>query len=218
MNENSPEAYKRGVQDFYGRDFIVNPGVLIPRPETEMIVDMVLNLVGRPYLPGVKPSAAKLPEDLTIVDVGTGSGCIAITLKLELPEAKVMGVDISEGALKVARENAKKYEADVELIKSDLLGAVDFQPDLVVANLPYVDESWKWLDKEALSHEPKIALYANDGGLELIYKLINQVVERKIKHLILEADPSQHERIVDFASKKGFNLAEARGFAIYLSE
>ena len=215
MNENSPEAYKRGVQDFYGRDFKVTSDVLIPRPETEMIVDAILNLVGKPYLPGVKPSAAKFPEDLTIVDVGTGSGCIAITLKLELPEAKVMGVDISEGALKVARENAKKYEADVELIKSDLLGAVDFQPDLVVANLPYVDENWEWIDKEALSKEPSLALYAEDGGLALIKKLIDQVTERKIKHLILEADPCQHERIQEYAKKKGLTLSETRGFILY---
>lgn len=218
MNENSPEAYKRGVQDFYGRDFIVNSDVLIPRPETEMIVDAILNLVGKPYLPGVKPSAAKLPQDLKVVDVGTGSGCIAVTLKLELPGAEVVGVDISEKALKVARENAKKYNTDIKFIKSNLLDKVDMKPDLVVANLPYVNEDWEWLDKAALSYEPSIALYADDGGLKLIYKLIDQVAERRIKYLILEADPSQHERIVDFASKKGFKLTEARGFAIYLSE
>lgn len=207
MSENS-------LSDFYGRDFIVNSDVLIPRPETEMMIDAVLNLVGKPYLTGVKPSEAVLPKDLKIVDVGTGSGCIAVTLKLELPEARVVAADVSGKALDVARENANKLGAGVEFIKSDLLDKVDFMPDLVVANLPYVDENWEWLDKEALSHEPSLALYAENGGLELIYKLIDQVAERKIKHLVLEADPCQHERIIDYADKKGLTHGETRGFAI----
>lgn len=89
--------------DFYGRDYLVSPDVLIPRPETEMMVDTVLNLVGKPFLPGIKPSKAELPENLTIVDVGTGSGCIAVTLKLLLPQAKVVATDISDKALEIGR-------------------------------------------------------------------------------------------------------------------
>lgn len=212
MSENSQN------KDFYGRDFVITPDVLIPRPETEMIIDAVLNLAGKPYLPGVKPSEAKLPEDITIVDVGTGSGCIAVTLKLELPKATVVATDVSEEALKVARKNAEELGAEVEFVKSDLLDDIKLKPDLVVANLPYVDENWEWIDKEALSKEPALALYADNGGLALIYKLINQAAERGIKHLILEADPCQHERIVDYAKKKGLGLAETRGFTLYLSE
>ena len=200
--------------DFYGRDFFINSDVLIPRPETEMVVDAVLYLVGKPYLPGVKPSEAKLPQDLTVVDVGTGSGCIAITLKLELPEARAIATDISEEALKVARKNAKDLGAEVEFLQSDLLSDIQIKPDLVVANLPYVDETWDWIDKEALSKEPSIALYAKDGGLELIYKLIRQVAERGINHLILEADPCQHERIIAYAEKNGLTHRETRGFII----
>ena len=219
----SLRPFEKGVaatrlSDFYGRSFLITPDVLIPRPETEMIVDAVLNLVGKPYLPGVKPSQAVLPEDLTVVDVGTGSGCIAVTLKLELPKARVVAVDISDEALRVAEENAKKLAAKVEFVKSDLLDKIDFDPDVVVANLPYVDENWDWIDKEALAKEPAIALYAKNGGLELIYKLIDQVAKRKIPHLILEADPCQHERIVNYAKKKGLGLAETRGFALYLFE
>lgn len=200
--------------NFYGKDFIVTPDVLIPRPETEMIIDAVLNLVGKPYLPGVKPSKAKLPEDLKIVDVGTGSGCIAVTLKLELPEATIVATDISEKALRVAKENAHDLGAKVEFLQGNLLESIDIKPDLVVANLPYVDENWDWVDKEALSCEPSIALYANDGGLELIYKLIDQVAEREIQHLILEADPCQHERITKYAKKKGLKHQETRGFVL----
>ena len=204
--------------DFYGRDFKITPDVLIPRPETEQIIDTVLNLVGKPFLPGVKPSKAKLPEDITIVDVGTGSGCIATTLKLEVPQAKVVATDISEAALAVARNNAERLGANVIFRKSDLLEEIDFTPDLVVANLPYVDENWDWIDKEALSKEPALALYAKDGGLELIFKLIDQATQRGIKHLVLEADPCQHERIIDYASKKGLVHHETRGFILYLSE
>ena len=206
------------LSNFYGRDFLISPDVLIPRPETEMVIDAVLNLVGRPYLPGVKPSKAILPQNLTIVDVGTGSGCIAITLKLELPNAKVVATDISEGALKIAEKNTNNLGAKIDFLQSDLLEKVDIKPDLIVANLPYVDENWEWIDKEALSKEPVLALYADNGGLELIYRLIDQVAERDIKHLILEADPCQHERIINYAKKKGLTLRETRGFVLYLSE
>lgn len=203
--------------DFYGREFVINSDVLIPRPETEMVVDAVLNLVGKPYLAGVKPGKAVLPEDLTIVDVGTGSGCIAITLKLELPKATVVATDVSRKALTVARRNAERLGPKIEFRQVDLLDGTTVQPDLVVANLPYVDENWEWLNKKALSKEPSLALYAEDGGLKLIFKLIDQVAERGIRHLILEADPCQHERIEKYASKKGLTLRETRGFALYLS-
>ena len=205
-------------QDFYGRDFIVTPDVLIPRPETEMIIDTVLNLVGKPFLPGVKPSEPKLPEDITILDVGTGSGCIAITLDLLLPQAKIVATDVSDKALKIAQKNASELGAEVEFLQSDLLKNVKVKPDLIVANLPYVDENWDWIDKEALSKEPALALYAKDGGLELIFKLIDQVAEREVHHLVLEADLCQHERITSYAKKKGLALRETRGFILYLSE
>lgn len=205
---------KSSIVDFYGRDFIVTPDVLIPRPETEMMVDAVLNMVGQSYLPGVKPSEAKLPRSLSVVDVGTGSGCVAITLKLEIPESMVTAVDISETALKVAKQNASNLKAEVEFKKSDLMDAINFIPDLVVANLPYVDKNWEWIDKEALSHEPSIALYAKNGGLELIYKLIDQVSERRVKWLVLEADPCQHARITSYAERKGMILQEVRGFIL----
>ena len=154
--------------DFYGREFVINEDVLIPRPETEMMVDMVLSLVGKSYLPGVKPSKAVLPNDMTILD-------------------------------------------------ADLLDGIEMRPDLVVANLPYVDEKWDWIDKKALSKEPSLALYAEDGGLALVFKLIDQAVERGVRHLILEADPCQHERIKEYANKKGLALCETRGFALYLA-
>lgn len=198
------------MKDFYGRDFFITKDVLIPRPETEQLVDMVLNLAGKPYLPGVKPSQRVLPKDLTILDVGTGSGCIAITLALELPEAKVYASDISEKALAVARKNAAFHDAPISFIISHLLEKVKFIPDVVVANLPYVDPDWDWVDKKALSKEPTLALYAEDHGLALIKELIDAV---ESEYLILEADPCQHAEIIDYATKK-YTLIDTRGFIL----
>ena len=212
MNEDSQKV------NFYGRDYVITSDVLIPRPETEMMVDAVLNLTGTAFLPGVKPTQAKLPKNLNICDVGTGSGCVAISLALELPKAHVTACDVSEKALMIARENAASLGAKVDFIQSDLLSKVSGDYDVIVANLPYVDENWDWIDKKALSREPKIALYAEDGGLALIKKLINQIVERDIKYLVLEADPCQHERIIDYAINNNFSLLETRGFVLVLKK
>lgn len=235
-----PEAYERGLQDFYGRDFLVSRDVLIPRPETEQLVDIILGLFGKTKLPGVKPPEAKIVSGSLkdyggaprILDVGTGSGCIAITLKLELPEAAVFATDISETALKVAEKNAEKFGAKVEFFQGDLLSGLGRNnggksgissalqiPDnfeVIVANLPYVDRDWEWLSKTesaGLKYEPELALYAEDGGLELIFRLIREAKGR-MKYLVLEADPCQHERIAEFAEKEGFRLTKKRGFGL----
>lgn len=214
---NRPVAYQRGVANFYGREFIVNPSVLIPRPETEAIIDMVLNLLGKPYLPGVKPSKARLAQNARVLEIGTGSGCIAITLKLETPELDIVATDISDKALEVARANMKKFGVNIKLRKADLMDGVTEQFDLMIANLPYVDEDWDWLDKKALSYEPSLALYAEDHGLKLIFRLIEQAGGRRVPSLILEADPCQHDDIVNFAAKQGYSLVEKRGFVLLLA-
>ncbi len=215
MSALLPKAYKVGLQDFYGRDFLVTPSVLIPRPETEQIIDAVLNLVGKPYLPGVKASTAKIdPKGLKILDVGTGSGCVAITLQLEIPEANLSAIDISRPAIKIAQKNAIKYGVSINFIISNLLKNVKFTPDIIVANLPYVDRDWSWLDLKSLAAEPPSALFANNHGLELIFKLIEQAFEHKVKYLFLESDPCQHARIIDFALQNNYHHIETRGFVI----
>lgn len=200
-------------QDFYGRDFDVNKNVLIPRPESEMIIDAVLNLAGKPYLPGVAPNAAEIRDDITIVDVGVGSGCLAITLKLELPRATVVGCDISEEALAVARRNAAKFGAEVELVQSDLLENIKCKPDIIVANLPYVNEEWEWLDHETLAREPRLALFAENKGLAVIFRLIAEL-PKSARFVILEADPCQHADIAEYAKKHGLVLKGVRGFVL----
>lgn len=216
MNAPLPKAYKDGFKDFYGRDFIVTPDVLIPRPETEQIIDAILNLAGKPYLPSVKPSQNILPEQPKILEVGTGSGCIAITLKKELPFATIEATDISKKALKIAEKNAKKHNAEITFKTSNLLDNITSNPDLIVANLPYVDKTWDWLDLNSLSYEPELALFANNHGLELIEKLIVQAAEKHTKYLILESDPCQHQAIIDYAKNNNYTLKEIRGYILVL--
>ena len=184
-----PLAYILGHKEFYGRDFKVTSSTLIPRPETEALITEIINL--RPQ---------------TILDVGTGSGCIAITLAKELPEAEITAVDISEDALGVAQENAKTYQADIDFRQSDLLKglAKTEKYDLIVANLPYVDANWDWLGTE-INFEPKNALYAKDGGLEFIKKLIDQAPDHLNPDacLVLEADITQHQEIIKYAQRTG---------------
>lgn len=197
--------------NFYGRDFYINKDVLTPRPETEQIIDAVLSLFGKPILPGVKPSKAVLdPNNSIILDVGTGSGCIAITLKKELPNTKVYASDISEKAIKIAQKNAQNLSAPITTIISYLLEKVNISPDIIVANLPYVDKSWDWLDINSLKTDPDIALYAEDGGLKLIKELLDTATS---KYLILEADPSQHSKIIEY-SKNKYKLKKQNGFIL----
>ena len=200
--------------NFYGRDFLVTSDVLTPRPETEQIIDEVLKLCGKPILPGVKPEPAKLnPKGLKILDIGTGSGCIAITLKKELPEADIYASDISEKALKIAQKNAASHNTAIIFIISHLLEKVNFTPDIIVANLPYVDRNWDWLDQESLKEDPDLALYAKDGGLELIKELINTATS---KYLILECDPCQHNKVIEYAKNK-YKLINQIGYVLVLT-
>ena len=223
MNEDLlPRAYKTGAQEFFGREFLVNPDVLIPRPETEAMVEMVLSLAGKSYLTGVVVPPAVLPKCPRILEVGTGSGCVAVTLKLEMPEAEIFACDVSEKALKVAVKNAEKFgvldgKTGVKFAKSDLLSAYEKRDenepdfDVIVANLPYVDRSWPWIT--GVGSEPEIALYAGDGGLELIFKLLKQVRNRT-KYLIIEADPVQHDRIAEEIKNCGYELVKISGYQL----
>lgn len=196
--QGEPLAYILGYREFYGRRFFVTPDVLIPRPETETIIDIAKE---------IKPER--------ILDVGTGSGCIAITLALELPDAQIDAVDISDDALRIAQKNAAHHGVKVTFHKSNLLENYRPEPNtLIIANLPYVDAAWDWLDHKTLDYEPKLALYAENRGLELIYKLIDQAPANC--PLILEADPCQHDVIIDYAKANNMNLVKQDGFIIYL--
>jgi release factor glutamine methyltransferase len=164
-----PAQYITGHQEFWGMDLIVNPAVLIPRPETEHVIETVLHLIngGRAPSPGTR-----------IVDVGTGSGCVALALAKELPEAEIHGTDISLAALEVARANAARHQLEnkIQFHETDLLeGLEPASFDFVVSNPPYVGESEQdQVQLEVRKFEPRNAVFAGPTGLEVIERLIPQ--------------------------------------------
>lgn len=159
-----PTQYITGHQEFWGMDLIVSPAVLIPRPETEHVVETVLTL--------------SLGAGPRIIDVGTGSGCIALALAKELPLAEIRVTDISPAALEIARANAARHRLDarIQFHQTDLL--LGFEPgtfDLIVSNPPYVGESEEdQVQLEVRKYEPRNAVFAGPTGLEIIEKLIPQ--------------------------------------------
>lgn len=196
--ERTPIAYIVGYKEFYSRNFLVDKAVLIPRPESETIIDILKGIISRtpPPLFNEKP--------LKLVDIGTGSGCLGITAKLEFPELDVTLSDISLQALNVAEKNAGILSADVTLVQSDLLQEYAMNPNIIVANLPYIDKSWK--RSPETRHEPASALFADGQGRTLIEKLIIQA-ENSINangYLIVEADPTQHRQLIEHAKKHSF--------------
>src|SRR5204863_5332081 len=163
--------YITGHQEFWGMDLIVSPAVLIPRPETEHVIERVLECVGR------APSPAKV----CIIDVGTGSGCIALALAKELPQAEIHATDISSAALEVARANAARHQlaTRIEFREADLLAG--FEPesfDFVVSNPPYVGKSEEdTVQLEVRKFEPPQAVFAGETGMEIIARLVPQSFE-----------------------------------------
>lgn len=160
---HEPIPYLVGHAPFMGRDFIVSRDVLIPRPETEQLVEFA-----------IKWAAGR--EEVRIVDVGTGSGCIAVTLASYLPLATVMAVDISAEALAIAARNARMHAAEqIHFVQSDLLTALAPGVDLIVANLPYIaGHEWPSLSIGVKSYEPALALFGGEDGLDLFRRLLPQ--------------------------------------------
>ena len=187
-----PIAYILGYKEFYGRRFTVYPSVLIPRPESEDLISLFLEL-----------TASEIAEKV-LIDVGTGSGCLGITAKLERSNLSVILSDISKPALNIAEKNANALNADVHIQQQSLLNGQLKPVDYIFANLPYVDENWDVSPE--LQYEPEIALFAEDEGLKLILQLISQAPKCLTPDglLFIEADPQQHNRIIDEATKKGF--------------
>jgi release factor glutamine methyltransferase len=179
-----PTQYLTGKQEFWGLEFEVNRDVLIPRPETEHVVEVALARL--PRRTGETDLRAAAGRKLRIADVGTGSGCLAVALATELPNAEIVATDISKAALEVARRNAIRHAAAdrIELVETDLLGGIlhDRQSggqerafDLIVSNPPYVASDEKHeLQREVREHEPHVALFGGATGTEVYARLIEQ--------------------------------------------
>jgi len=165
--EREPVAYLVRHKEFYGIDLYVDPRVLIPRPETEMLVDQVLT-----------EAAVRAPQPLTIADVGTGSGAIALAVASNVPNAQVYAIDLSLNALAVAQHNMERHSLHdrVHLLHGDLLTVLPVHVDVVVANLPYVNTSdFATLDADVRNYEPSSALVAGPQGIDVIERLIPQL-------------------------------------------
>jgi release factor glutamine methyltransferase len=169
--QKEPIPYLIGQAPFYGLDFLVTPAVLIPRPETEQLVAAALAWAAERLAFG-------LDKPLCVVDVGTGSGCIAVALARHLPQARIDAVDISADALAVARQNARRLAPGRVLFhQGHLLAPIQHRLDLITANLPYVgDEEWTTLDDGVKLYEPVLALKGGPGGLELVRDLLQQAM------------------------------------------
>ena len=192
--EGWPIAYLTGKKEFWSLEFKVNRQVLIPRPETELLVEKALSL--------------ELPERPNILDVGTGCGNIAVTLGREWPEARITACDLSLRALKMARENAARNKVrNINFVKSNLLDYFIQRRkkfDLIVSNPPYVsEEEWKKLDRPVRDFEPRRALVAGPTGLEIIKKLMTQapLCLQRAGYLLMEIGANQAEQVLKLAEE-----------------
>ena len=171
--QGRPLQYVTGVAWFDGKEYKVNEHVLIPRPETEELVNWIIN-------------DAKDKQDISILDIGTGSGCIPIALKLGLPNAMVTACDISADALRVAKENARHLKADISFIKTDFLNQkmwANFDAyDIIVSNPPYIPRSeYENMHTNVRDHEPEIALFVPNDDALLFYRNIAEFAREHMK-------------------------------------
>lgn len=198
INQHEPIQYITGEASFYGRIFQVNPAVLIPRPETELLVEAIC------------VAARSNPETKTILDIGTGSGCLAVSLALELPNTQVYAVDISQQALECAQKNARTLHASVtfqqlDILKEEISGTFD----LIVSNPPYISQQEKSvMRKNVLDFEPHVALFAPGDDALLFYQTIAEKAKRALKpngSLWFEINEHFGSEIADILKAGGYN-------------
>ena len=199
--KREPIQHIIGHSEFYGRRFIVNQDVLIPRPETETIIDTSISALSKKNNP-------------VIVDIGTGSGCIGITLALEIPHSKVFAIDVSEAALSIAKKNAELYNLkNIEFIKMDFLSEdINHNVDLLVSNPPYIPQKEiSSLMRDVKEYEPMMALTDNGNGL-VFYQKLSKIIPDVVKKngvTILEVGRGNHyNKVKEVFSKEGYSDIE----------
>jgi len=196
--KHEPLAYIRGFSEFYGRRFKVNRHVLEPRPESETMIELLKRL--------------KLPLRSAIADVGTGSGCLGITAKLELPRAEVDLYDIDSSALAVAKHNTVLHELHLHAYKRDLLNHQARDYDVILANLPYVPTHWRI--NQSVKMEPRLAIDGGSDGLDVYRRLFKNLAKMQSKpsFVLTESLPPQHSLLEAIALESGYSTAEKQDF------
>jgi len=206
-----PVAYITGTKEFYGRPFIVTSDVLIPRPATEGLVELALDFIktGNSEVRDIDTDviAIAVPlgdvsETKAMLDVGTGSGCIAITLKKQLPELDVYGTDISEEAVEVAKRNAEFSVVKINNSKGSLLDAAKNLdvPFIVVSNPPYIPEE-EPLMKDVADYEPSLALFSGEDGGDLVRELLKQAVANPLCRGVVVECKKEHQKLFENISR-----------------
>ncbi|MFV8334578.1 peptide chain release factor N(5)-glutamine methyltransferase [Flavobacterium sp. RSP29] len=206
LKQEIPIQYLLGKTSFYGLDFEVNENVLIPRPETEELVEWILsnNLI------------IQKSKNLKILDIGTGSGCIAVSLAKNLPNATVFAIDVSEKALATAKKNAENNSVNVTFINQNILETEDLrqQFDIIVSNPPYVRNLEKEeIKKNVLDNEPHLALFVEDNDALIFYKKIAELAQKNLSkngQLYFEINQYLGKEMVDLLEKMNFVTIELR--------
>ena len=200
LEEGEPLPYLTGKQEFYGLEFEVSPAVLIPRPETELLVESALDWLKN------HPMARRA------VDIGSGSGCIAVSLLKNCPDLQMSAIDISAEALKVAQRNAQKHQVAyrINFLNASLLSNFDGKIDLLCANLPYIPTD-KLQQVNSLPWEPRLALDGGQNGLDLIAELLNQAPSKMARPslILLETEDNLGPETIHLA-KQAFPKAEIK--------
>ncbi len=212
LKNEEPIQYILGNTEFYGLPFSVNKNTLIPRPETEELVEWIIDEVTK--LIDVTSSAVE--KSISILDIGTGTGCIPISLKKNLPNATVSAIDVSKEALKAAEENAKLNSVDINFIEIDILKTDDLPNnyDIIVSNPPYVRELEKVeIKNNVLENEPHLALFVDDNNPLIFYDKIADLAKIHLSKnglLFFEINQYLGKETVDMLTKKGFKNIELK--------
>jgi release factor glutamine methyltransferase len=213
LKTGKPIQYIFGHTEFYGLPFNVNPSVLIPRPETEELVEWIIQSVVSGEWSVNEQKALK------ILDIGTGSGCIPISLKKHLPDAQIAGLDISAEALKTAKQNAELNDVDVEFLEADILNwkntsILNMQYSVLISNPPYVTEHEKsGMHNNVLNYEPHTALFVPDNDPLIFYNAIADFALSRLQKdglLFFEINENLGEQTIELLKHKGFNNIKLR--------
>jgi release factor glutamine methyltransferase len=196
---HEPLVHLTGHREFYGLDLSITPDVLTPRVETEQMVEWAIKYA---------------PRDGSLIDIGTGSGALAIAIKLHRPDLVVTATEVSPAALEIARANARALKTDIAFVQSDLWNSVEQTFDVVVTNLPYLRDDAELMPE--VQREPAVALFGGSDGLELYRRFLHDL-PKHLKpggYLFTECDPWQHEDLIAEASRAGLSVIEQGYFIL----